>query len=303
MAEIKSFPNNKNEYIGAEEVMKWLHGRTSGVFGANNNAAVAALAEPIMAVTVSDGKGWISNADGDGVVWWNDTEDISGTKLRLNIDAADGVLNRIDRIIVEWLTTTYADLPQIKVLKGTSASEATAPALTNNTTVRQISLARINVAAGTTGITATMITDERLDTSESVKADTSAINAQYNAAVAELERAIAEAWNGEISSGAVSQTFKVDIYASSWSVHPGDSGVYYCNRTVNGILATDNVGFVDVDTSALGTGDQDIPTALKIDEAWGNIFRVRVMSDNTVRFYAKEKPEVSLTVSITVIRK
>lgn len=43
MANIKSFPNNQDVFIGAEDVMKWLHGRTSGVFGAAGNASVQAL--------------------------------------------------------------------------------------------------------------------------------------------------------------------------------------------------------------------------------------------------------------------
>ena len=63
---IKSFPNNRDEYIGAEEVMRWLHGRTSGVFAAAKNAAVEALGAPGMAVTVTDGTGWLTNADGNG---------------------------------------------------------------------------------------------------------------------------------------------------------------------------------------------------------------------------------------------
>ena len=88
MASIKSFPNNQDEYVGAEYVMKWLHGRTSGVFGANRNAAVSALETPGMAVTVSDGVGWISNGNGDGVVWWNDSEAVNTSKLQLGIDAA-----------------------------------------------------------------------------------------------------------------------------------------------------------------------------------------------------------------------
>lgn len=70
-----------------------------------------------MAVTVSDGTGWISNDIGDGVVWWNDHEKLNGEKLTLNIDAADGVLNRIDRVIVEWETTNYVAYPQVKILK------------------------------------------------------------------------------------------------------------------------------------------------------------------------------------------
>ena len=194
MANIKSFPNNQDVYIGAEDVMKWLHGRTSGVFGANNNASVSALSNPTMAVTVSDGLGWMANVGKDGVVWWIDNEATSGSKLQLNIEQADGALNRIDRIIVEWKTTNYVDYPEIKVLKGNTSSKATAPALTNNSTVRQISLAKINVAAGTTAITASMITDERLDSSvcglvtESVSVDTTTIQKQFEELLTAIQK-------------------------------------------------------------------------------------------------------------------
>lgn len=198
MANIKSFPNNQDEYVGAEYVMKWLHGRTSGVFGANGNAAVAALDTPGMAVTVSDGVGWMSNGNGDGVVWWNDSEAVNTSKLQLSIDAADGVLNRIDRIIVEWKTTNYVDLPEIKVLKGSASSTAKAPDLTNNGTVRQISLARITVNAGVTAITASMITDERLDTgvcglvTDWVSIDTSMMHSQFEALLAAIQKELAD---------------------------------------------------------------------------------------------------------------
>lgn len=194
---IKSFPNNRDEYIGAEEVMRWLHGRTSGVFAAAQNAAVAAMDTPGMGITVSDGTGWMTDAGGNGVVWWNDTEKTSGQKLRLEIDMADGVLNRIDRIIVEWKTINYADLPEIKVLKGTATGTPAAPALTNNSTVRQISLAKVSVEAGITAITASMITDERLDPSvcglvtDGLSIDTTTINAQYTALLDSLAQELA----------------------------------------------------------------------------------------------------------------
>ena len=209
MAEIKSFPNNQDEYSGAEDVMRWLHGRTSGVFAASGNAAVAALATPGMAVTVSDGTGWMANANNDGVVWWNDTDSVSGAKLQLAIDAADGVLNRIDRVIVEWKTTNYVDRPEIKILKGTPASTAAAPSLTNNTTKRQISLARIRIPAGTTSITASMITDERQNpdvcglVTDTLSIDTSVINAQFEELLDQLRTAVGQAAGGEIPDGAI----------------------------------------------------------------------------------------------------
>lgn len=197
MAEIKSFPNNQDTYIGAEEVMRWLHGRTSGVFAAAGNAAVEALEEPGMAVTVTDGTGWIADAGKNGVVWWNDTEKTTGAKLTLNVDMANDTLDRIDRIIVEWPTTNYVGLPEIKILKGTPASSAAAPALTNNSTLRQISLAKIYIAAGSTEITAGMITDERLNpavcglVTDGLEIDTTTINAQFTALLDSLAQELA----------------------------------------------------------------------------------------------------------------
>jgi hypothetical protein len=72
MAVIKSYPNNVNEEIGAENVMRWHHGRTRGVYGASGELAVAALTTPGMAVTVSDGGGWLTDASGNGIHFWND---------------------------------------------------------------------------------------------------------------------------------------------------------------------------------------------------------------------------------------
>ena len=223
MANIKSFPNNRDEYVGAEYAMRWLHGRTSGVFAANNNAAVAAV-QNAMAVTVSDGVGWISNSDANGVVWWNDAEKTNGAKMQLTIDAADGVLNRIDRVIVEWKTTDYADLPEIKILKGTPASTAVAPSLTNNTTQRQLSLAQILVSAGTTSITASMITDERQNpdvcglVTDTLSIDTSVINAQFTELLEQLRSAIEQVESGQIADGSVTaQKLAADAVKLSFS--------------------------------------------------------------------------------------
>lgn len=224
MANIKSFPNNRDEYVGAEYAMRWLHGRTSGVFAANNNAAVAAV-QNAMAVTVSDGIGWIADSDANGVVWWNDAEKNNGAKMQLTIDAADGVLNRIDRVIVEWKTTDYADLPEIKILKGTPASTPAAPALTNNTTQRQLSLAQILVAAGTTSITASMITDERQNpdvcglVTDTLSIDTSVINAQFTELLAQLRAAIEQASGGIIPDNTVTLA-KLASDAKYWNELP-----------------------------------------------------------------------------------
>ena len=201
MADIKSFPNNQSTYVGAEWVMRWLHGRTSGVFAAAGNAAVSAV-QGAMQVAVSDGLGWIANAEANGVVWWNDTYKTTGVPLTLDVPIADGALDRIDRVIVEWETTNYVALPQIKVLVGTPAATPSAPALTNNNVLRQISLARLSIPAGTVAMTASMITDERLDdtvcglVTESLTIDTSMVQAQMQELLETIEEELREINDG-----------------------------------------------------------------------------------------------------------
>lgn len=161
MAEIKNFPNNVDEYIGAENVMKWLHGRTSGVFAAGNNLAVTSQGG--MNLAVSDGVGWIANSESDGTVFWNDAFKTTGTQLALTLELADAFNPRIDRIVVSWETVDYTVKPEIKVLKGTPAGTPAAPALTRTASKWEISLAQIYVGAAVSGVTAANITDERLN--------------------------------------------------------------------------------------------------------------------------------------------
>lgn len=200
MAEIKNFPNNVDEYIGAENVMKWLHGRSSGVFGADGNLSVTANGD--MTVSVSDGVGWLANDKADGTVFWNDTKEQTGSELRLTIPLTDPVLPRIDRIVVSWDTVDYAEKPRIEVLKGTPNNAPTAPELTNNTLKRQISLARINVAAAVSSISADSITDERLDpdacglVTDWVSVDTTTIQAQFSALLEKVKTELAQLHGG-----------------------------------------------------------------------------------------------------------
>lgn len=200
MAEIKNFPNNVDEYIGAENVMKWLHGRSSGVFGADGNLSVTANGD--MTVSVSDGVGWLANDKADGTVFWNDTKEQTGGELQLTIPLPDAILPRVDRIVVSWDTVDYASKPRIEVLKGTPNKAPTAPELTNNTLKRQISLARINVAAAVSSISADSITDERLDpdacglVTDWVSVDTTTIQAQFSALLEKVKTELAQLHGG-----------------------------------------------------------------------------------------------------------
>lgn len=203
MAEIKSFPNNQDVYVGAEWVMKWLHGRTSGVFGADGNLATSVVPDS-MSVEVSDGVGWLSNDKGDGIVFWNDSEQANGSKLTLNHDVADGVLDRIDRIVVTWETTNYVALPTISILKGIASSNPKPPELTNNNIQRQISLRQQRIPAGAISISSAFGTDERLNpdvcgiVTENIKADTSVINKQFEELLELVKKNLKQITNNQI---------------------------------------------------------------------------------------------------------
>ena len=304
MANIKSFPNNQDEYIGAEYVMRWLHGRTSGVFGADNNANVSAV-QGAMAVTVSDGTGWMSNSNSDGVVWWNDNESVNGSKLQLSVDAADSTLNRIDRVIVEWKTTNYVDYPEIKILKGTKSSNASAPALTNNSTVRQISLARISIPAGTISLTNSLITDERLDTSvcglvtDKVSVDTSMINAQVQATLTETQEqsaTVLRAITDELASleaGTAVELKKLAFYNTTVSASAFIDDTTYTDFPFRASVAL---------TGVLESMIPDIMLTLE-DATSGNFAPVCECYNGGVYLYAASVPDADITIPTIICWK
>ena len=81
----------------------------------------------------------------------------------VTLDTADGVLNRIDRIV---LRCDYVNrLITIAVKKGSYSASPTASVLTRDADVYELALADIYVAAGVITITTANITDQRLNTS------------------------------------------------------------------------------------------------------------------------------------------
>ena len=297
MAEIKSWPNNQDEYVGAEYVMRWLHGRTSGVFAAENNAAVTAV-QSSMAVNVSDGIGWLTDDDANGIVWWTDAEKTTGAKLQLSIDAADSALNRIDRIIVEWKTTNYADYPEIKVLKGTAASTAAAPALTNNSTLRQISLARVSIPAGTTALTNSLITDERLDASvcglvtDNISVDTSMISNQVQAVLTETQEqsaAVLQAINDELAR--LEAGTAVELKKLQFTNIAVAKTAFVADSTYQDYPYRASVALTGVLSSMI----PDVVLALA-DATSGNFAPVAACYDGGIYLYAASVPDTAITI-------
>lgn len=273
MAEIKNFPNNVDEYIGAQNVMKWLHGRTSGVFGADGNLSVTANGN--MTVRVSDGVGWLANDKADGTVFWNDTKEQTGSELQLTIPLANAVSPRIDRVVVSWDTVDYAAKPRIEVLKGTAASTPVAPALTNNSLLRQISLAQIAIPAAASKITSANITDERLDSTvcglvtDWVSVDTKVMQEQFAAFLTQIKTELEQLHAGTATMMRATydpQGRQTDIFKAIDKV----SNIYYARLTLNGWTACSSAdqakGLLYQQTATLTCANRHAPVVTAASE-------------------------------------
>lgn len=101
-----------------------------------------------MSVSVGPGRAWIN-----GYMYLNDTA------LTLPISAADGALSRTDLVVLR-LDRTNRQIT-LAVVQGDFGGGV--PALTRTSDIYELCLARIAVAAGTTQVTAQLITDTRAD--------------------------------------------------------------------------------------------------------------------------------------------
>lgn len=147
MAERSSFfdsINGDRVYYAADWAAYMDKYFTSGVF--NNGLQV--VPHDGMNIGISIGE---ANVKGHSYV--NDSKKI------INVVNADGVLNRVDNIVIRL------DLPNRKVtaeiITGTFAENATAPELTRGTSIYELRIAKISIPAGTTEITQDLITDTR----------------------------------------------------------------------------------------------------------------------------------------------
>ena len=123
----------------------------NGVFGGKSNELqILAMETPQMQITVESGQGWING------YWYENS-----SELFLPIDVADGVLNRIDSVVLRFGTAERNMWLAIK--KGTAAITPVAPAVTRNGDYYELQLATISVPAGSLNITQAQITDTRLN--------------------------------------------------------------------------------------------------------------------------------------------
>lgn len=121
----------------------------NGVFP-NPSTTLQVISNDDMTVTVKQGKGWIN-----GAIYYN-TEN-----LILRVDNADGVLNRIDRVILRFDNLDRNITCKIK--KGIFASTPVPQPLQRDMDAYELCLAEIYVGKGDTSVLQSKITDTRLN--------------------------------------------------------------------------------------------------------------------------------------------
>lgn len=153
---------------------------TNGVAMSDNSAALQVSALSGMNVSVGTGFVIIEGAMG----YLESAETVV-------IDAAHETYTRIDSIMARLNTNISGRCISIEYVKGTAGSTPAAPAVVRSGGIYDLRLANIRIPAGTTAITASLITDTRfssdcgLATARPQAVDTTAIFNQYQAALAE----------------------------------------------------------------------------------------------------------------------
>lgn len=223
---------------------------SDGVFpNPSTGLQVMETAEKDMFVTVKVGDAWINGR------MYRNLDD-----KRIRLDPSDSATTRIDRIVVgcnykDRVITSY-------VKKGTPASSASAPELTRNDTLYEISLAEITIAPGAVGITQSAIKDTRLDQSKcgivTALVDTVDTQTLYNQL---------ETWRQEFMQ-------EKDTQMANW--------IATFQRNMNSWKDTEQQAFVDWFNGIKGQLSGDIAANLtsRVDELEKKINNMQLTADN-----------------------
>lgn len=186
MAEKSSFFNSVSHdrrYSAEDWAAYFASFISNGVYAQPSNSLQVVIATG-MGITIKAGSGFING------YYYRNTTDLGKT-----LSVADGVYNRIDRIVLRWSLLNRKI--SVEVLEGTPATVPSASALTRDAEVYELALADVYVGQGVTSIVQSNITDRRADsalcgfvTGVIDQFDFSSLTTQFDAFFSEYEERI-----------------------------------------------------------------------------------------------------------------
>lgn len=122
----------------------------NGIFNNSPVLSVTQQVPAVMGIIVTPGQGWING------YWYKNTEDVY-----LSIDAADGILSRIDNVVLRW-DRVSRDI-HLEVIKGNPSNNPVAPEVIRNSEYFDLCIAKVRINRGVIAIYNRDITDTRMD--------------------------------------------------------------------------------------------------------------------------------------------
>lgn len=181
-----TYPLNNIEYT-AEDAELFHVTRTSGVYAKDSfNYTVTGADNTIV---IGTGIGWIKNSEFSGKVI------AQKESISIDMGLADSIYPRIDAVVIQF--DANKNETTIVVKNGTAATTPVAPSVVRTETIYELHLYQVKREAGSVAITASAITDLRLNSeycgimADSVtNIDTDAIWQQIDAFIAEAQNDI-----------------------------------------------------------------------------------------------------------------
>lgn len=152
MAEYFRFFNTSaddpREYLAADFAEYFSRFLTDGLYVDEGNTSLKPVPGTGLSVKINPGYAFIR-----GYMYHNDAD------LQLNLEPADNVLSRMDRVVLRF--DEVAREIRLRIKTGTFASEPTPPSLEESSTVKELGIARVLVPNNLSEIKVQHITDDR----------------------------------------------------------------------------------------------------------------------------------------------
>ena len=144
-----SAEGDEREYLAAEFAEYFSRFLSDGLYTENGKAGLKVTPGDGLQVQVATGYAFIR-----GYMYHNDAS------LSFDIDPADSILDRIDRVVLRFDEVSREI--RLAVKTGSFSSTPVAPGLEETSTTKELGLAKVLIRKNTTNITTGNITDERL---------------------------------------------------------------------------------------------------------------------------------------------